>query len=208
MRRGLYGLIVSLKYYAMFLRTNDVEDAIRAVQHPKDNNRDYSQYSQEEQEKAVEVCRSQNQGGVALFRWRKNQTAYNCNIAFTVLTREEQNNPDELFQAVLENIDKQIEDYEVRHPKSDIDNFDESAWQFSILKTAIKRRTGTKDDVFKEYAVEWETPATKKNDPWEVLRERYKTREKRERKGENNRTRKKRKIIEEWHNDLKKEEDS
>ncbi len=181
MRWGLYGLIVNLKYYARFLRTNCPEDAVRAVQDPRDKGQNYSQ---EEQIEAVETCRNHRQGTVALLKWRDEQTAVAANMAFVILSREGGTIPSDLLQAMTENVEQWIQNYEDKFSGKG-DGFNELEWQYSILKTKIYRCSvgTTKVDVFKRYAAEWNTPATEINEPWEVLKERYKTRRKREIKG-------------------------
>jgi len=199
----LYDLIVNLKYYARFLRTNNANDAVRAVIHPKDSEDDNQGFSQTEQQKAVETCQNQNQGKIALVQWRKKSTAYNRNIAFTILRKEKQDIPDDLYEAVLKAFDQQIEDYETNHPSPG--NFDENLWQYSILKTALEQRKDTKKEVFKQYAEKWESPDAKDElNGWVLLKQRYKKRREREKnklkdrlKEPNLRVRERKEILEE-----------
>lgn len=181
MRRGLYDLIVNQKYYARFLRTNHLEDAVRAVQHPKDKNKDWSS---EEQIEAVETCRNHNQGTVSLLKWRDKQTAITANMAFVILSREGGTIPPDLLQAMTENVEQWIQNYEDKS-SGEGDGFDELESQYAKLRTEIYRRNvgTTMAEVFKIYAAEWNIPATEINESWEVLKERYKTRRKREIKG-------------------------
>ena len=168
MKRGLYPLIVNRKYYARFLRTKNLKDAIRAVQHPKDAGQNYSQ---EEQEKAVKVCENHRQGKLAFKEWEKKKTAYTRNMAFAVLTREAQNIPPELLRAVLEDMEKQIASYEKKHPLTN--DFDEYVRQYSILESVIKRHTGKQVEVFKKYALQWKLPKAGGKEAYLILKERY-----------------------------------
>ncbi len=210
MTRELYPIIVSIKYYAKFLRTGKVEDAVRAVQDPRDKEQGYSQYSLEEQKKAVELCKSQTKGTIAFVRYRnfknkiqqmkqkrKKEIQYYRNIAFTILTREGREIPQELLQDVLNDMDEKIDDFESTHKV--IDDFDETEWRHNKFETALKRCTGKKVDVYKEYAENWHESLS-----WELLKDRHKSWRKRREKNQKN---KKRIYIEEYlrkHHELKK----
>lgn len=120
-------------------------------------------------------------GNVALMRWRnsqkkiqpmrqdrKEEVQYYQNIAFTVLTREGRDIPQELFQAVLSTMDEQIDNYESTHQVQD--DFDKTEWLYSKLDSALKKRTGTQAEVFREFAPTWNEHLT-----WQQLRDRYKS---------------------------------
>ncbi len=189
MNGGLQPFIVNLKYYARFLRTNNVEDAIGAVQHPKDGKKyTHQDYSKAERKKTIEICRNQNQGKVALLRWRKKPTSIAANMAFVILSREGEAIPPDLLLAVRENVEKWMDNSEL-YTADNGDIFDKYTWQYSVLKTEIGRRSigTTMVAVFKKYAVEWNVSAKVKKEswevdtePWEVLKQRYKSRRRRE----------------------------
>lgn len=172
--------ISSLKHYAKFLRSKNPEDAVRALLHPKDMDK-IEDINQEEHDRAVELCKRQTMGKVAFVRWRnsqkkiqqmsqdrKEEIQYYRNMAFTILTREGREIPQELLQAILSGMDEQIDDFESTHQVPD--GFDKTEWLHSKLETALKRRTGTKAEVYRKFSSTWNEYVT-----WQQLRDRHKS---------------------------------
>lgn len=168
--------IVNLQYYARFLRTGKAEYAVKAVNYPKEK----SEWTEEEEKQAVDMCRNQRKGKIALMRWRRNKKDVRANLAFVILYREGQIIPSDLFEAVAKNIEKLIDNYEDKQKPFNSD--DEYKSQYSELQRAIDKRSNstTTVKVFEKYAKEWNVQNTETKEPCEVLRERYKKWKKRE----------------------------
>jgi|GEM_PF-4973381 hypothetical protein len=245
MKGTLHDSIMNLKYYAKFLRTGVVKDAIKAVYGPDEalgpigpiKEPQISDFSPDEQEKARRTCKEQNQGKIAYLRWKRSLKIYEGKLAFTIFYRERQEIPKDLFDAVVETLaerikyydkhrpnskkqwkenptannckrafidyyrekreipkdlfdsvvkelDKRIENYETNHHT--IGTFNETfklkEWQYSILKPAISKRPPgtTKISIFIKYEKKWGIPGENEPDPGKLLADRFYTRKNRE----------------------------
>lgn len=120
MKGKLYDSIMNLKYYAKFLQTGDVKDAIKAVYGPDEaldpigsiDEPQIADFSPEEREKARRTCQNQNYGKIAYLRWKRSLKIYEGKLVFTILHREGQKIPNDLSKAVVATLGKRIKYYE------------------------------------------------------------------------------------------------
>ena len=168
------GMAFEIKYYAKYLRNGKVEDAVKAhcqisgihILEEKDKNKDL----------AVECCERYKAGDHCYRLWKEKPTKHNQNMAFTILTREGQDIPEDLINAVLQAMDKQIIDQEKKEGgRGEVFK----TICYIRLKVDLQFRKGTQEEVFREFALEWDIKDSESMEGWEILRERYKKAKKR-----------------------------